>query len=385
MAPRQLSILLLVLALTAQAATATYIGIIAPCVGINSLKCYGAYGTVTTTLITSCNQVTVGCYKSYGSGDTCGAKDTSCPSCKDNGQSVTISCSTSGTCSNPNPIAYSPSGVCGDPHFSAPGGIYFDWHGVRDQVFSIISDTDFQLNARFIGERTNTESIEHGTWIEEMGMVYKDESGATHFVSIGIDQEKEFEAADVFFFTFDGEDIPVGSGTAEYTWMSPDGRATITREPHMRAHARINIDGLFKATFKPRVESRIQLDPLGKYLDMDMESLTLSRHAHGVLGQMFRPDAVERRNAVTANATGHEFLVEGKTADYRVESLTSYDSTFNQFNLAAGVTVRNFNIVEDGAKASRKMLTSASVPDGEDVTMVFGVQCSQDRGSLVCA
>lgn len=23
-----------------------------------------------------------------------------------------------------------------------------------------------QMNARFIGERTNTESIEHGTWIE---------------------------------------------------------------------------------------------------------------------------------------------------------------------------------------------------------------------------
>lgn len=40
---------------------------------------------------------------------------------------------------------YSATGVCGDPHFAAPGGIFFDWHGERDQVFSIISDTNFQV------------------------------------------------------------------------------------------------------------------------------------------------------------------------------------------------------------------------------------------------
>ncbi|GAQ88474.1 hypothetical protein KFL_004310120 [Klebsormidium nitens] len=268
-------------------------------------------------------------------------------------------------------------------------------------------------------------------------MGYNNESGVTHFVTVGIDQEKEFEAADVFFFTFDGEDIPVGSlsstlnlvemlafmplkkkllsirGTAEYTWTSPDSRATITREAHKRAFAHVEIEGLFKATFFPRIESRIQLDPLGKYLDMDMDTLAISRHSHGVLGrgcdpfrssplvlpfteirlvpvplqgQMFRPDIIERKNAVTTNLTGHEFLVEGKTADYRVSSLTSYDSTFNQFNLAAGVTVRNFNVIEDGAKlAARKMLTSASGLPGADGSTIVSARCSQDRGSLVCA
>ncbi|GAQ88469.1 hypothetical protein KFL_004310070 [Klebsormidium nitens] len=382
MASRQLSALLLVLALTAHVATATYIGYIAPCAGVTTRKCTGAIGSLTLTGITSCANINVGCYKSVGSGNTCGSEDDSCPKCTDLGGSIKLECENdlwflNSNCDNPK--AYS-GGVCGDPHFAAPGGIFFDWHGVRDQIFSIISDTDFQMNARFVGERTNTENVEHGTWIEEMAMGYKDEAGVTHFVSIGIDQEKEFEAADVFFFTFDGEDIPVGSGTAEYTWTSPDGQATITREPHMRAHARIKIDGHFEATFSPRIESRIQLDPLGKYLDMDMDHLTISRHAHGVLGQMFRPDAIERRNAVTTNATGHEFLVEGVTSDYRVSSLTSADSTFNQFDLATGVTVRNVNILEDGAKASRKMLTSPAV----DEYVTVSPQCSQETGSLLC-
>jgi hypothetical protein len=40
---------------------------------------------------------------------------------------------------------YNPTGFCGDPHFSAPGGIFFDWHGKRDQDFAIISDTNFQV------------------------------------------------------------------------------------------------------------------------------------------------------------------------------------------------------------------------------------------------
>ena len=42
-------------------------------------------------------------------------------------------------------------------------------------------------------------------------MGYNDEAGNPHFVTVGIDQEKDFEVADAFFFTFDGEDIPVGS------------------------------------------------------------------------------------------------------------------------------------------------------------------------------
>lgn len=102
MAPRQLSALLLVLAVTAQAASATYIGYINGCVS-NTFKCTGNIGTLTLTNITSCNQVTVGCYASG-----CGSKDTSCPSCTDNGSSITLKCVSSGstgwssTCANPS-------------------------------------------------------------------------------------------------------------------------------------------------------------------------------------------------------------------------------------------------------------------------------------------
>lgn len=43
-----------------------------------------------------------------------------------------------------------------------------------------------------------------------MGYV-AEKSGDVHFVTVGVDQEKEHENADAFYFTFDGEDIAVGS------------------------------------------------------------------------------------------------------------------------------------------------------------------------------
>lgn len=41
-------------------------------------------------------------------------------------------------------------------------------------------------------------------------MGYK-ENNEVHFLTVGIDQEKEFEAADVLYFTYDGEEIFVSS------------------------------------------------------------------------------------------------------------------------------------------------------------------------------
>ena len=101
MALRQLSALLLVLALTAHVASATYIGYIAPCAGVNSNKCTTAVGALNLTGITSCNQVTVGCYNSG-----CGSKDNSCPSCTDNGNYITLKCVASSTsCTNPRELS----------------------------------------------------------------------------------------------------------------------------------------------------------------------------------------------------------------------------------------------------------------------------------------
>lgn len=105
MAARQLtSALLLALALSAtHSASANFIGYIAPCANVNSLKCTGVSGTFKLTSVTSCNQVTVGCYGTDGAMGTCGLfKDSaSCPSCTDNGDSVTLKCTAGSSCTNP--------------------------------------------------------------------------------------------------------------------------------------------------------------------------------------------------------------------------------------------------------------------------------------------
>lgn len=99
---------------------------------------------------------------------------------------------------------------------------------------------------------------------------------------------------------------------------------------------------------------------------------------------MFRPDAVERKTAGTEDEdAGHEFLIEGRTEDYRVSSLQSYDSLFNQFNLATGVSVQSVTFVDD-VKASRKLMVDSGLPTEAAVLGTFSTSCNQESGSLVC-
>lgn len=52
----------------------------------------------------------------------------------------------------------------------------------------------------------------HSFLLQELSLGYVNEkNGETHFVSVGTDEDKEFESADTFYFTYDGEDIPAGS------------------------------------------------------------------------------------------------------------------------------------------------------------------------------
>ena len=100
---------------------------------------------------------------------------------------------------------------------------------------------------------------------------------------------------------------------------------------------------------------------------------------------MFRPDAVERKSAVTEDmSAGHEFLIEGRTEDYRVSSLRAYDSLFNQFNLAHGVSIKSVNFVDDVRPASRKLMINLGAP-AEAAFGTFSARCSQESGSLICA
>ena len=43
-----------------------------------------------------------------------------------------------------------PPSVSGDPHFVGFRGQRYDFHGVADGVFNLITDTNFHLNARFV-------------------------------------------------------------------------------------------------------------------------------------------------------------------------------------------------------------------------------------------
>ena len=102
MASRQLSALLLVLALSAHVATANFIGYMAPCDGVNSIKCTGTDKTLDLNGIKSCSQVKVGC---YNNAFICGSftlDNYSCPKCTVTATGITLECKSGSSCNNPS-------------------------------------------------------------------------------------------------------------------------------------------------------------------------------------------------------------------------------------------------------------------------------------------
>jgi hypothetical protein len=70
--------------------------------------------------------------------------------------------------------------------------------------------------------------------LQEVAMGYK-ENNEVHFLTVGIDQEKEFEAADVLYFTYDGEEIFVSSVSYRPSPRSFPSECLLTRLSSVQA------------------------------------------------------------------------------------------------------------------------------------------------------
>ncbi|PIA46201.1 hypothetical protein AQUCO_01500013v1 [Aquilegia coerulea] len=65
----------------------------------------------------------------------------------------------------------SPGAACFDPRFIGGDGIVFYFHGRSNEHFSLISDQNLQINARFIGHRPTGRTRDY-TWIKALGLMF---------------------------------------------------------------------------------------------------------------------------------------------------------------------------------------------------------------------
>jgi hypothetical protein len=191
-----------------------------------------------------------------------------------------------------------PGTVCGDPRFIGADGNIFYFHGKKDDDFCIVSDNGLHINAHFIGKH-NPEKGRDFTWIQALGIIF----GDNHKLYIGVEKTMTWDdSIDRLVITFDGEriDIPTDMKAKWIPTTVPSLFITRTAETNGII---VELRGVFTIIGKavPITKKESDLHNYGvtpedslAHLDLSFKFHALSDDVHGVLGQTYRPDYVNK-------------------------------------------------------------------------------------------
>jgi len=236
---------------------------------------------------------------------------------------------------------YSPYGYgVGDPHFYGFNHAWFDFTGVKDQVFNLLSDDAIHVNAAFIGGPQAGQ-----TFMGELGI---QAGGGVDRVAIAHCGYSCIKAT--------VNDVPLAA--EKETVLASGARLLLTRGEN----ATVEYVG---PTYRFKVSSPIA-DTVWKggaedtpHLDVAAELLAYPTDPHGVLGQTAR-HLTSARMAVgdgeAAAADGSGFAMEGVDADYRVSGLFETDCITSRFVARPALEVAAVRAA--AARGGRKLLSA---------------------------
>ncbi|KAG1347152.1 hypothetical protein COCNU_06G009810 [Cocos nucifera] len=205
---------------------------------------------------------------------------------------------------------------CHDPRFIGRDGRVFYFHGRRDEYFSLITNPNVQINARFIGIRPAGRTRDF-TWIQTLGIMF-----SLHAFTVEATRTERWDdAVDHLRFTFDGEPLEVPEGHLS-EWKSIDKKLVVERTGS-RNSVTITVEGI--AEVSPNVvpvtkeddeihNYHIPFDDCFAHLEVQFRIFGLSPDVEGVLGRTYHPNFKTTAKPVV-----------GGEDKYRTSSLVSPD------------------------------------------------------------
>ncbi|XP_030549798.2 uncharacterized protein LOC115754776 [Rhodamnia argentea] len=227
----------------------------------------------------------------------------------------------SSQCRQRRPNCQGIGSACYDPRFIGGDGIVFYFHGKKDQTFSLVSDTNLQLNARFIGHRPTGRSRDN-TWIQALGILFNSQS----FTMEATRAETWDDQIDHLIFSHNGNEIEIPQYSMS-TWYSEANDTKVER---------ISSKNSVSVTLKGGVEIMVNVVPITKeedrihrymlpsddcfaHLEVQFRFSGLSPKVEGVLGRTYQP------NFANPAKPGVAMPVVGGEDKYRTTSLLSAD------------------------------------------------------------
>ncbi|OEL25244.1 hypothetical protein BAE44_0013736 [Dichanthelium oligosanthes] len=203
-------------------------------------------------------------------------------------------------CNSCKPVCVcSVPGACGDPRFVGGDGNAFYFHGRRDADFCVVSDRDLHINAHFIGKRGADGMSRDFTWIQAIAVLFDGD----HRLYVGSRKTAAWDDdVDRMELALDGEPVHLPQ-EADVTWTSsavPGLSITRTKEAN---GVLVALDGKFRirANAVPITEEESRVHRYGvtsddclAHLDLAFKFDALTGDVHGVIGQTYRTDYVNR-------------------------------------------------------------------------------------------
>ncbi|CAM8988668.1 unnamed protein product [Rhodiola kirilowii] len=227
-------------------------------------------------------------------------------------------------CKRRKPNCNGPGAVCLDPRFIGGDGIVFYFHGKRDEHFSLVSDVNFQINARFIGLRPAGRARDY-TWIQAMGFLF----GPNTFTLEATRAANWDDGVDHLKLTYNEEEIVVPEGHLS-RWEPTDSELIVERISDTNSvlitlsdFAEISVSVVPITKEDDKIHNyQIPEDNCFAHLEVQFKFYTLSPNVEGVLGRTYQPDF---KNPAKP---GVAMPVVGGADKYRTASILSAECSY---------------------------------------------------------
>lgn len=184
--------------------------------------------------------------------------------------------------------------ACLDPRFVGADGIVFYFHGRRNEHFTLVSDTNLQINAHFIGLRPEGRTRDY-TWIQALGILFD-----SHKLTIEATPTEIWDdEIDHLKFSYNGKELVIPQGYLS-TWEREENKVRIRIE-------RTSSKNTVVVNVPEVVEISVNVVPVTKedskihnyqipdnhcfaHLEVQFKFYGLSSKVEGVLGRTYQPD-----------------------------------------------------------------------------------------------
>ncbi|KAL8147820.1 hypothetical protein AgCh_005220 [Apium graveolens] len=211
--------------------------------------------------------------------------------------------------------------ACYDPRFIGGDGIVFYFHGRSNEHFSLVSDHNLQINARFIGLRPEGRTRDY-TWIQALGVQF----GSQKLFVEATKAASWNDNIDHLKLLYNEEDV-ILEETPLSDWKSAKGNIKAERISSTNDLI-VSISNVLEISVRvvpvTKEDNRVHnyQTPSGDcfaHLEVQFRFFSLSPEVEGVLGRTYRPDFQNPAK------TGVAMPVVGGEDKYKISSLLSSD------------------------------------------------------------